>query len=80
MDYLEVIGQGKALANAALPYVAVPTTAGTGSEVTRNAVLESSEHRVKVSIRSPSNGFRRCVRLPALVVIVLFCQQDIERR
>jgi alcohol dehydrogenase class IV len=53
LDYLEVIGRGKALANPAAPFIAIPTTAGTGSEVTRNAVLASPEHRVKVSLRSP---------------------------
>jgi alcohol dehydrogenase class IV len=53
VDYLEVIGKGRSLALPAVPIVAVPTTAGTGSEVTRNAVLESTEHRVKVSLRSP---------------------------
>lgn len=53
IDYLEVIGRGKALAEPAVPFIAIPTTAGTGSEVTRNAVLASPEHRVKVSLRSP---------------------------
>lgn len=52
-DYLEVIGKGQPLVNAPLPYIAVPTTAGTGSEVTRNAVIESPEQNVKVSLRSP---------------------------
>ncbi len=53
LDYLEVIGKGLALVHAPLPYIAIPTTAGTGSEVTRNAVLDSPEHGVKVSLRSP---------------------------
>jgi alcohol dehydrogenase class IV len=53
LDYLEVIGQGRALLNAPLPFIAIPTTAGTGSEVTRNAVIGSPEHGVKVSLRSP---------------------------
>jgi alcohol dehydrogenase class IV len=52
-DYMEVIGKGQALTHAPLPFIAVPTTAGTGSEVTRNAVVASPEHRVKVSIRHP---------------------------
>jgi alcohol dehydrogenase class IV len=53
-DYLEVVGKGGALTNAPLPYIAIPTTAGTGTEVTRNAVLESPSHGVKVSLRSLS--------------------------
>ena len=54
MDYLEVIGCGKPFESSGLPMVAVPTTAGTGSEVTRNAVLSSTDHKVKVSMRHPS--------------------------
>lgn len=53
LDYLEIIGRGRALAKPSFPFVAIPTTAGTGSEVTRNAVLASPEHRLKVSLRSP---------------------------
>lgn len=53
LDYLEVIGRGRPLENSPLPWIAVPTTAGTGAEVTRNAVLDSPEHGVKASLRSP---------------------------
>jgi alcohol dehydrogenase class IV len=53
LDYLEVIGRGQELARPSAPCIAVPTTAGTGSEVTRNAVITSPEHGVKVSLRSP---------------------------
>lgn len=62
MDYLEVIGQGQPLTQASAACIAIPTTAGTGAEVTRNSVLASTEHRVKVSLRSPT-------MLPDLAVI-----------
>ena len=53
LDYLEVIGAGRAITRPAVPCVAVPTTAGTGAEVTANAVLASPRHRLKASLRSP---------------------------
>ena len=52
LDYLEVVGLGKPLDRPSAPYIAIPTTAGTGSEATRNAVLMSPEHGIKASLRS----------------------------
>jgi alcohol dehydrogenase class IV len=52
LDYIEVIGRGKQFTRAAVPCIAISTTAGTGAEVTRNAVLASPEHRLKASLRS----------------------------
>lgn len=51
LDYLEVIGKGQTLRQAPIPFIAAPTTAGTGAEVTKNAVLFSPPHRQKVSLR-----------------------------
>ena len=62
LDYAEVIGTGRPLAVRSLPVVAVPTTAGTGSEVTANGVVSSPEHKVKVSLRSAS-------MLPAVALV-----------
>ncbi len=62
LDYLEVIGRGQPLGRPSAPFIAVPTTAGTGSEATRNAVLASPEHRVKASLRSAG-------MLPRLAVV-----------
>jgi alcohol dehydrogenase class IV len=53
LDYVEIIGRGRPLAKPSAPFIAIPTTAGTGAEVTRNAVLASPEHKLKVSLRSP---------------------------
>ncbi|HXU06400.1 MAG TPA: iron-containing alcohol dehydrogenase [Polyangia bacterium] len=67
LDYLEVVGRGKALTRPSLPFVAIPTTAGTGSEVTKNAVLASPEHGVKASLRSPLMLARAAIVDPDLL-------------
>jgi alcohol dehydrogenase class IV len=70
-DYLEVVGRGQPLTRRSLPFIAMPTTAGTGSEVTKNAVLGSREHGkggkggkggMKASLRSP-------LMLPSLALV-----------
>ncbi len=62
LDYLEVVGAGKPLTHRAAPCVAVPTTSGTGAEVTRNSVLGMPGQGVKVSLRSP-------LMLPAVALV-----------
>lgn len=61
-DYLEVVGRGRPLVELPVPYLAFPTTSGTGAEVTRNAVLGVTGQKVKVSLRSP-------LMLPRLAVV-----------
>lgn len=70
LDYLEIVGRGQTLTKQPAPFVAIPTTAGTGAEVTRNAVLASPEHKVKVSLRSP-------LLLPRLAVVDPELTQDL---
>jgi alcohol dehydrogenase class IV len=62
LDYLEIVGKGLPLTGRAAPFVAIPTTAGTGAEVTRNAVLMVEDARVKASLRSP-------LMIPAVAII-----------
>ncbi|SIT87670.1 Alcohol dehydrogenase, class IV [Yoonia rosea] len=50
-EYLEVVGNGRPLENAPIPMIALPTTAGTGAEVTKNAVISVPERGIKVSLR-----------------------------
>lgn len=52
-DYLEVVGTGRALENPPIPMIALPTTAGTGAEVTKNAVIQVPDRGIKVSLRDP---------------------------
>ena len=62
IEYLEVVGNARPLEERSVPTIAIPTTAGTGAEVTRNAVLMVAERRVKVSLRSVS-------MLPAVAIV-----------
>lgn len=70
LDYLEVVGKGMALQYQGLPVIAVPTTAGTGSEVTKNAVLGAPKNRMKVSLRSSFLYPRAAVVDPVLAYSV----------
>ena len=62
LAYLEVVGEGKPLGKPPAPFIAIPTTAGTGSEATRNAVLTVESKAVKVSLRSP-------LMLPSVAIV-----------
>lgn len=68
MEYLEVVGEGKPFLRPALPFLAIPTTAGTGSEATRNAVLGVPHKGVKVSMRNPHLVPRAAILDPELTV------------
>lgn len=66
LRYLEVVGEGRPLPAAPLPFVAIPTTAGAGAEATRNAVIGVPEHRRKVSLRDARMLPRLALVDPAL--------------
>ena len=68
LDYLEVVGRNQPITREPAPFIAVPTTAGTGAEVTRNAVLSVPEQRVKASLRSPMMLPRVAIIDPELTI------------
>ncbi len=70
LSYLEVIGEGEELLSPSAPCIVIPTTAGTGAEVTKNAVISSEEHKVKVSLRSPYM-FPELVLLDPLLTVTM---------
>src|SRR5687767_13632127 len=68
VDYMEVVGKGRKITKPAVPWIAVPTTAGTGAEATRNAVVGLPEKKFKASIRSEMLLPRAAVIDPELQV------------
>lgn len=66
MDHLEVVGRALPLATAPLPFIAMPTTAGTGAEATKNAVIGLPDHGRKVSLRDDAMFARLAIIDPAL--------------
>lgn len=66
MDRLEVVGRGLPLTAPPLPFIAIPTTAGTGAEATRNAVIGLPDHGRKVSLRDARMLPRLAIVDPAL--------------
>lgn len=67
MDYLEGVGPEKAYQGPAVPFIAVPTTAGTGSEATKNAVLS----------RIGEGGFKKSFRDEQLMAEIAIVDPDL---
>ena len=69
-DYLEGVGTGAKIINSPLPFIAVPTTSGTGTEVTKNAVVMSKNEKFKKSIRDDRLLARVALLDPELTISV----------
>lgn len=68
LDFVEVVGKGQRFTKPSLPVIAIPTTAGTGSEVTRNAVVSIPQHKVKASLRHPGMVPYKAIIDPGLML------------
>jgi len=66
LDHLEVVGKALPLAAPPLPFIAIPTTSGTGAEATKNAVIGLPDHGRKVSLRDDRMLARLALIDPAL--------------
>jgi alcohol dehydrogenase class IV len=67
-DYLEGVGEGRAIPGPGVPWVALPTTAGTGAEATKNAV-----------VRVGSLGYKRSLRSPHLLAACVVVDPELSR-
>lgn len=67
-DYLEVVGTGKKVVNDPLPFIAIPTTSGTGSEVTKNSVIGSKTEKFKRSMRDDKMMANVVIMDPSLTI------------
>jgi len=70
LQFLEGVGAGAKIIADPLPFIAVPTTAGTGTEVTKNAVIMSAKDKFKVSMRDERLLARVALVDPAMTVSV----------
>jgi len=59
---------GRKIEQPGIPFIAIPTTAGTGAEITKNAVLTHKEKEIKQSVRSPFMIARTAIVDPLLTV------------
>ncbi|GAM76673.1 iron-containing alcohol dehydrogenase [Vibrio ishigakensis] len=76
-DYVEVVGRNVPIKAEPVPMIAIPTTASTGAEVTKNAVLKSGQDKVKVSLRSQISCQTLLLSIQHLPMVPTQVRQDV---